>query len=240
MGNGLIEYTPSADLELIPEVTARDRQAAGYLQHSKFPTQIFRVQQFLASVPESAAEAPVFELGCGPGPITPMLARRFQVMSVDFSEASLELNRQALPPAQREAVTYVRADLHALRLARESTSLLMMCDFLQHLGTSEQRNAFLSKAFGWLRPGGYFYLTFFNLNIKNRFRRDVAGAFADGAIKYERLRRADVVRALPAGIVVDDVVPMNIFRNSVPDRFAARVPGAGLFSRMIAIAGRKA
>ncbi len=58
-----------------------------------------------------------------------------------------------------------------------------MCDFLQHLGGHEARSAFLSKAFSWLAPGGYFYLSFFNFNIKNYLKGDLRGHFADGAIR---------------------------------------------------------
>jgi hypothetical protein len=124
-------------------------------------------------------------------------------------------------------------------MAAESTDLLLMCDFLQHLGDRRRRDAFLTKAFGWLRPGGRFYLSFFNINIKNQVKGDVRGAFAGGGIGYERLRTCDVLAALPKGVTADDVVPMNIFAGILPDRLAARLPGASLLARMIALSGTK-
>jgi hypothetical protein len=119
-------------------------------------------------------------------------------------------------------------------------SLLLMCDFLQHLGNRGARDAFLVRAFEWLRPGGAFCLTFFNFNVKNYLKRDRRGTFADGAIGYERLLYRDVIRALPPGVSVDAVTPLNIFHGATADRMASMVPGARWLSRMIMIAGSKA
>lgn len=235
----LVYYTASECLEEISEVTARDNQAVGYLQHSKFPIQIFRVKQFLSGLPRLAKERPVFELGCGPGPFTQMLLEQgYQVVAVDFSERSLLINRDA-NTAFGSKVCYVKADLNSLLMARESTNLLLMCDFLQHLGAYHKRNAFLAKAFEWLAPGGSFYLTFFNFNIKNYLKGDLHGSFAGGAITYERLLYKEVLRALPRNIKVDWVVPLNIFHSVVSDRLASGLPGAKYVARMMGISGRK-
>jgi 2-polyprenyl-3-methyl-5-hydroxy-6-metoxy-1,4-benzoquinol methylase len=236
---GIVRYTPPEELEKNVEVRARDRQASRYLEHSKFPTQIFRFEQFVASLPSQVMEKPVLELGCGPGPYTRMLLdSSYSVVAVDFSAESLDLNRRTTAGTSKP-VCYVQADLNELTMARESTNLLLMCDFLQHLGHLDTRNAFLTKAFSWLAPGGHFYLSFFNFNIKNYFLGDLHGAFAGGAIRYERLLPNEVVAALPDSTRVDSVVPLNIFRHARPDRLASAVPGARYLARMIAISGRK-
>jgi SAM-dependent methyltransferase len=238
--NRLIEYTGAESLRELSEVKARDWQAPRYLQHAKFPTQIFRVKQFLKGLPQWVKEKPVIELGCGPGPYTRILLDSFyDVIAVDFSEQSLLINRDA-NCAHLENVCYVKADLNALRMSSECSALLVMCDFLQHLGGYAMRAAFIHKAFDWLAPGGFFYLTFFNFNIVNYLKGDLHGHFADGAIAYERLLHREVSSTLPANVSVDSVVPLNIFHSVVPDRVAAMLPGATFLSRMIAISGRKA
>jgi SAM-dependent methyltransferase len=238
--NRLIEYTDADSLSTNSEARARDRQAAHYLQHVKFPTQIFRVKQFLKGIPNWVKDKPVIELGCGPGPYTRiLLASLYDVIAVDFSEKSLLVNRDT-NCAHLERVCYVKADLRALRMSSECSALLLMCDFLQHLGGHEARVAFVSKAFDWLAPGGFFYLTFFNFNVVNYLKGDLHGHFADGAIAYERLLYREVSRILPTNVSVDSVVPLNIFHRVIPDRLAAMLPGAKFFSRMIAISGRKA
>ena len=101
------------------------------------------------------------------------------------------------------------------------------------------QGTFLSKAFEWLAPGGFFYLTFFNFNIKNYLKGDAHGSFARGAIRYERLLHKEVLKALPRNIAVDSVIPLNIFHSVILDRLASGLPGARYLARMIAICGRK-
>jgi ubiquinone/menaquinone biosynthesis C-methylase UbiE len=181
----------------------------------------------------------VLELGSGPGPFTHMLlGQGYHVVAVDFSEKSLLINRDS-NTAYGSRVCYVKADLNSLVMARESSNLLLMCDFLQHLGDYDTRNAFISKVFNWLAPGGFFYLTFFNFNIKNYFKGDAHGSFASGAIRYERLLHKEVLKALPKNIAVDSVIPLNIFHSVILDRLASGLPGARYLARMFAICGRK-
>jgi hypothetical protein len=124
-------------------------------------------------------------------------------------------------------------------MASGCSNVLLMCDFLQHIGGHDARSALVRKAFEWLAPGGYFYLSFFSFNIVNFLKGDLHGAFSGGAIRYERLLFRDVLRALPAGVSVDAVTPLNIFHAAGPDRLAAKLPGALLLCRMVAISGRK-
>ena len=46
---------------------------------------------------------------------------------------------------------------------------------------------FLRKAFEALVPGGWFFLSVVNANIKNMIKRDLKGSFGNGAIHYYRL-----------------------------------------------------
>ena len=87
----------------------------------------------------------------------------------------------------------------------------MMVDFLQHLGDAATQKDFLHKAFSALKPGGWFYLTFFNTNIVNRLKGDIEGTFADGQIPYRRLSAKEVRAMLPRDVNVDTVDWSNIF-----------------------------
>jgi SAM-dependent methyltransferase len=236
---GIIRYTAPEQLRDLAEPLARDRQAGGYTAHAKFPTQIARLAAFLDRTAPSR-HRDVYELGCGPGPYTPMLAARgHHVLAVDFSGGSLAINRSTVDAAGHlDRAAFVQADLRGLRIAPESCDALLICDVLQHVTRAEDRRALLQKAFSWLRPGGRFYVSFFNFSIQSRLRGDRTGAFG-GVIPYERLRPRDVMTMLPAGVRVETARPMNVFHSVLADTIASRVPGAGLIARMIALTGSK-
>ena len=115
----------------------------------------------------------------------------------------------------------------------------MMADFIQHLGGLDVQRLFLEKAFGALIPGGWFFLSFFNANLKNRMVNDIRGSFSDGAISYRRLRFSEAQEMLPKNVVVDKILPMNVFHGVAFDRLAARLPFARHFARMMLVYGRK-
>jgi hypothetical protein len=118
--------------------------------------------------------------------------------------------------------------------------VLVMADFLQHLGSREQRETLLRKAIEAMKPGGRFYLTFFNLNIKHFLRGDVHGAYSSGRIRYERLTPENVVDSLPESANILSIRPMNIVNSSFGlDRALSFVPGARYLGRMIELTGLK-
>ena len=213
-----------------PEAIRRDQQAAGYLEHSKFPVQIDRLKRFIATVPRNGL---AYDLGCGPGPTTRMLLDHgLDVIGVDFSRASLAINRQTCPEA-----TFVQADLRAVDLEPLSVDGLMMADFLQHLPSAEDREAFLANAFAALKPGGWFYLSFFNVNVVNWIKGDIHGSFAEGTIRYSRLAPAEVLKSLPQNIRVGRVRGMNISHVPAIDRLITSLPVSHYLARMVVITG---
>jgi hypothetical protein len=48
----ILRYDPDLANSGSPEMRARDRQAHGYMMHSKLPTQIHRIRSFVAGLPE--------------------------------------------------------------------------------------------------------------------------------------------------------------------------------------------
>ncbi len=230
-------------LERIPEAATRNQEAPQYLQLPKFPTQLDSIRRFIDAVPAELQAFPALDLGCGPGPTTAMLLQRgYRVIAVDFSTASLQLN--AASNAEHESrVMYVAADLKEFQVAGESCGVLMMADFLQHLGDMGDQQRFLHKILAALVPGGRFYLSCLNYNVKNWWKKDRIGSFSDGAmpgtISYRRSQVREVLSMLPSTIEVLAIHPMNIFHNAVADRMASRLPLPFLLARMIVVIGRR-
>jgi SAM-dependent methyltransferase len=231
------------------ERSVRDRQAANYLQHSKFPTQVNSFRTWLQQVlTRSAADRPLvsarpvaLDLGCGPGPYTRYLQQAgFDVLAIDTSTASLAINAANCDQDRSMAeACFVQLDLNRLALRPESVDLVLMADFMQHLGGRQQRERLLRCVALAMKPDAHFYLSFFNLNIKNFLKGDVHGAFADGAIRYERLTVPNMLAELPSDLLVERTEPLNTFHAAAPDRLAARLPGVYWLARMAAISGRK-
>ena len=228
-----------ADLQLSSEAEVRDRQAAGYLEHAKFPTQVARLKEWIAGVPPQLARYPALDLGSGSGPTTALLlAAGFRVVAIDFSIESLWINRkQNLASAANAA--FVCDDLTRTALTPRSVGVVVASDVLQHIENRRARELLLAEIQRALVPGGRLFLSFFNLNLKHYLKGRSYGTFAGGAIKYERLLPQDVTGSLPDFIVVDRMYPTNIFHAAWLDRIAAAVPFARVFARMINVHARR-
>lgn len=221
-------------------VRMRDKQANSYLIHSKFPTQISRMKEWMSNVPSKLLKGSILDLGCGPGPTTKMLLEfgASKILSVDFSINSLRINIDTCKYHHLKPI-YVLQDVRKIRIKERSISVLVMADFLQHIIDVDDRKAFLKNAFNSLVPGGFFFLSFFNINIKNYLKKDIKGSFSEGAIKYERLNYKEIISYFPNDIIVDKIIPMNISHNAFFDKIISFFPFSHLFSRMIVIQGRK-
>ena len=100
------------------ESIARDAQAQGYLEHSKFPTQIASFKAWLEQLPKPTGTSIALDLGCGPGPYTNcLLSRGHTVIAIDFSGVSLEINRKNCTFGVGKGI-FVREDLNRLRLLK--------------------------------------------------------------------------------------------------------------------------
>tara|TARA_B100000945_G_C20406771_1_gene610451 strand:- start:95 stop:931 length:837 start_codon:yes stop_codon:yes gene_type:complete len=224
----------------IPEVRMRDDQAESYLIHSKFPTQISRMNAWMSNIPRHLLNGVMLDLGCGPGPTTKMLLEvgASNILSVDFSINSLRINKDMCQTYKKKPI-YVLQDIRNLRIKEGSVSVLVMADFLQHIVNGDERKYFLKNIFKSLVPGGCFFLSFFNINIKHYFKKDISGSFNSGAIKYERLNYKAVMSCFPEDIIVEKIIPMNISHNAFVDKILSFFPFSHLLSRMIVIQGRK-
>jgi len=234
---GILIHDPQSSAAPPPEMITRDQDAIYYVGHPKFPTQVERLQRFIARHPPSADANTVLDLGCGPGPTTALLLEAgFETVSVDFSVQSLALNAR-LCGAKASNALFVQADLNNVEFAPATFDGLLMADFLQHLGDKRTQGAFLAKAFRALKPGGWFYLSFFNTSLIDRLARDMTGTRRD--IPYWRVPPAEVRGMLPKEVKILNSYFMNLFNDAGLDRIAATLPIARLFARMAVIEGVK-
>lgn len=234
----IFENIISSNMRGDPEMVCRDKQAAGYVGHSKFPTQIGSFQNWMSYAIKLNEHAKILELGSGPGPFTAILSNeKCRVLAVDFSRESLRINKRSCEIGR---CVFLQQDLNKIIFPNVAFDAVVMADFIQHLGGRTQREILLSKAIEVLKPGGVFYLTFFNLNIKHYIRGDVHGGYSSGQIRYERLTPKNVIDSLPATAKVLSVRPMNIVNSSYwIDRSLSYLPGMKFLGRMIEITGVK-
>jgi len=109
-------------------------------------------QAFTSRLTEGAR---VLELGCGGGTVeTRRLAERFAVTGVDISPKQVERARASIPEAE-----FVCADFTELQLSPASIDGVIAYYTLNHV-PRELLAPLLTRAHGWLVPGGWFLVAF--------------------------------------------------------------------------------
>jgi ubiquinone/menaquinone biosynthesis C-methylase UbiE len=233
--SGFLIHDPAPGKPAPPEMLVRDQDAFNYLRHPKFPTHTDHFKRFIRTKTKFPQGGKILDLGCGPGPTTAILLESgYEVVAVDFSIQSLTLNAQ-LCGTKTDPVLFVQGNLNDMNFTEGAADGLVMADFLQHLGNRQTQEAFLQKIFKALKPGGWFYLSFFNTTLLNRLQRDIEGVRKN--ITFRRLNLEEVISMLLQDLKVERQSVMNIFNAVTPDRIAARLPFAKHFAHMAVIEG---
>ena len=98
--------------------------------------------------------APVLDIGCGCGlPATKLLAERFEVTGVDFSEVQIERAKGLVPSAR-----FLCGDISELVFPPGSYDAVVSFYAIIHIPLAEHRALFKKIAL-WLRSSGYFLAT---------------------------------------------------------------------------------
>ena len=101
-----------------------------------------------------AERSPVLDIGCGCGlPATKILAERFDVTGVDFSEVQIDRARRLVPAAR-----FVCGDISEQSFPSGSYAAVVSFYAIIHMPLDEHPGLFRKIAL-WLRPSGYFLAT---------------------------------------------------------------------------------
>ena len=104
-----------------------------------------------AQLPE---HSPVLDIGCGCGlPATRLLAKRFDVTGVDFSEVQVNRAKMLVPAAR-----FVCGDIFDLTYSPDSFAAVVSFYSIIHMPLEGHPDLF-RKIFRWLRASGYFLAT---------------------------------------------------------------------------------
>ena len=165
--------------------------------------------------------ARVLDLGCGTGlPSTRALARHFEVVGVDISEAQLEAARAQVPEA-----TFVHGDFAEIELPDASLDGVTAFYSISHVPRDDHPRLF-GRIARWLVPGGLFLASLGATDAP-----DWVGEWL-GVPMFFSSHDADANRALlgAAGfvLVVDEIVEMHEPGGPVSFLWViARKPAAG-------------
>jgi 2-polyprenyl-3-methyl-5-hydroxy-6-metoxy-1,4-benzoquinol methylase len=238
MNNDGINIFSNEHQEKKAEEITRDKQANGYLKHDKLPSQSKFFNKFLSNIKGPNTEKVVLDLGCGPGPTVKILVENgfSTITAIDFSESSLHINKNN---TSNQSVNWIRADLQQIHFEKNTVDVLIMADFIQHVGSHQDKLNLLINSLSALKSGGYFYFSFFNFNLYNYLKGDLHGSFANGTIPYERLIPSEFIDILSKDLNVTKAYPMNITHNYKLDSFLGTLPFSKLAAKMFAIEGIK-
>lgn len=147
-----------------------DRLGAHYAEWAQTVRTSERARYTSLLLDQFPAGARVLELGCGPGvPTTQELAKRFQVIAVDFSASQLDLARQAAPNAQ-----FIQADMTRLEFCPASVDAVAAFYSFVHVPRDDQLQL-VGKIASWLRPRGLFVAAMGTHSVKRDFDEDWLG-----------------------------------------------------------------
>ena len=98
--------------------------------------------------------SPVLDLGCGCGlPTTKLLAQRFEVTGIDFSEVQIRRARRLVP-----AANFLCGDISEQSFPPAGFAAVVSFYAIIHIPLEEHPGLF-QKIARWLRPSGYFLAT---------------------------------------------------------------------------------
>lgn len=136
-------------------------------------TRSFAWADFEYFKPYIKPNASILDYGCGNGRLVDWL-KPFQPKSylgVDISEKLLNIARnryQNMPWVEFRLIDTVETQ-HAMSLQPNNSDCIFCLAVLHHIPSKELRQQLVSQFYQWLKPGGYLFLTNWNLKQK-KFR----------------------------------------------------------------------
>lgn len=97
----------------------------------------------------------IIELGCGTGNMTQLLAKKYDVTALDFSEEMLDIARQKLLK-QGISAQLIQGDMCGFSLHKKVDGAVCVCDGINYLITPEKVKQAFSSVYSCLKTGGRF------------------------------------------------------------------------------------
>ncbi|MBT4849245.1 class I SAM-dependent methyltransferase [Candidatus Parcubacteria bacterium] len=124
-------------------------------------SRVFPWEELQIFIPYIKDQDKILDLGCGNGRILNLLKdtdTKYHYMGVDFSEELIKQARIKHPKAHFKVHDMARIDFPP-----ESMDMVLMIASFHHLPNRVERLKLLYRVNKWLKPGGYLFMTNWNL-----------------------------------------------------------------------------
>ena len=135
-------------------------------------SRIFPWEELQVFIPYIKNNFKILDLGCGNGRLLKSLAeseKKIDYTGIDFSKGLIDQAKQQFP-----GYKFTVADIRKIDFPKESFDMIFSIATFHHLDSRKGRAELLKKINYWLKPGGYLFMTNWNLlqkkYLKNYFK----------------------------------------------------------------------
>lgn len=135
-------------------------------------SRVFPWEELQVFIPYIKDNFKILDLGCGNGRLLKSLAegnKQIDYTGIDFSEGLISQAKQQFPDHK-----FTVADIRKIDFPKESFDMIFSIAAFHHLDSRKDRAELLKKMNHWLKPGGYLFMTNWNLlqkkYLKNYFK----------------------------------------------------------------------
>lgn len=124
-------------------------------------SRIFPWPELQVFIPYIKDNDKILDLGCGNGRLIRALTeanKKFDYLGVDFSPDLIKYAKQAFPDKK-----FIISDISEVSFTPASFDAVFIIATFHHLDTKKQRLELLQKINTWLKPGGFLFMTNWNL-----------------------------------------------------------------------------
>jgi len=131
-------------------------------------SRVFPWEELQLFIPYIKDNFKILDLGCGNGRLLKVLKEsktNIEYIGIDFSNKLIEQAKKDFPD-----YVFKVEDMSNLDFEENSFDMIFMIASFHHLETKKERLELLKKINKWLKPGGYLFMTNWNLFQKKYFK----------------------------------------------------------------------